>query len=252
MTSSFNQPQNHDAVLGGQGAIPASSVVLGGFEGVKQRLASPVSEHRRKALSESLKYGQKGLFLVVRALNDPSIEVQQEAYQLLQDRPEPRVQQAVQQFYQQSHYTRLESVLAQGQWQEADQETKLALFKACGLTLTDQFPSYRIDDIPCEDLKIIDQLWRKHSGDRFGFSVQASIWQPLQNLLWDKTEVWNRFGGRVGWRTTSFLVDRRWKRYDEITFSLSAPVGHLPFLGDKFGIFTMEAIANRLSVCQID
>jgi hypothetical protein len=251
MTSSFNQPQNHDAVLGGQGAVPAGGVVLGGFEGVKRRLSSPVAEHRLEALSEALQHGQKGLFLVIRALDDPATEVQQEAYQLLQDRPEPRVQQAVQQFYQRSHYTRLERVLSQGKWQEADQETKLALFKACGLTLTDQFPSYRIADIPCSDLQIIDQLWRKYSNNRFGFSIQASVWRPLQDLLWDKTEVWSRFGSRVGWRTTSFLVDRRWKRYDEITFSLSAPVGHLPFLGNEFGIFTVEAIAERLSVCQI-
>jgi hypothetical protein len=250
MTSSFNQPQNHDAVLGSQDTVPASGVVLGGFDGVKRRLASS-AKHRIEALPEALKYGQRGLFLVVRALNDPSAEVQQAAYVLLQERPEPRVQQAVRQFYQRSHYTRLESVLSQGKWQEADQETKLALFKVCGLTLNHQFPGYQIADIPCNDLQIIDRLWRKYSRDRFGFSVQAAIWQPLQNLLWDKTEVWSRFGNRVGWRTTSFLVDRRWKRYDEITFSLSAPVGHLPFLGDEFGIFTVEAIAHRLNICQI-
>jgi hypothetical protein len=251
MSSSFNQPQNQDAVLGGQGAMPAGGVVLGGFDGVKRRLASSVAAHRLEALPEALKYGQKGLFLVVRALNDSSSEVHQAAYALLRERPEPRVQQAVRQFYQRSHYTRLESVLSQGKWQEADQETKLALFKACGLTLASQFPNYRIADVPCDDLQIIDRLWRKSSGDRFGFSIQAAIWQPLQNLLWDKTEVWSRFGNRVGWRTTSFLIDRRWKRYDEITFSLSAPVGHLPFLGDEFGIFTVEAIAHRLNICQI-
>jgi hypothetical protein len=250
MSNRLNQPQDHDAVLGGQSPVPASSGVLGGFEGVKQRLAGSVAQ-RLSALSEALKYGQKGLFLVVRALDDPAAEVQQAAYALLQERPEPRAQQAVRRFYQRSHYTRLEHVLSQGNWQEADQETKLALFKTCGLTLNHQFPSHRIADIPCADLQIIDRLWKQYSSDRFGFSVQASIWQPLQSLLWDKSEVWSRFGGRVGWRTSSFLIDRRWKRYDELTFSLSAPVGHLPFLGDEFGIFTMEAIAHRLSFCQI-
>lgn len=250
MTDS-EQPQEHDAVLGGQGAVPASGVVLGGFEGIRQRLTSRVAADRAEALSKALKYGQRGLFLVVRALDDPSAEVQQVAYMLLRERPESRVQQAVRQFYARSHYGRLESVLASGKWQEADQETRLALFKLCGLTLANRFPTYQISDISCTDLQIIDRLWRKYSGDRFGFSVQASLWQPLQNLLWDKTEVWNRFGGRVGWRTTNFLIDSRWRRYDEITFSLSAPAGHLPFLGDEFGIFTVEAIASRLSVCQI-
>lgn len=39
-----NQPQENDAVLGGEISILAYSAVLGGIEGVKRRLASAVEE----------------------------------------------------------------------------------------------------------------------------------------------------------------------------------------------------------------
>ncbi|CCQ59603.1 GUN4 domain-containing protein, partial [Crocosphaera watsonii] len=32
------------------------------------------------------------------------------------------------------------------------------------------------DNFPCEDLRIIDQLWVKYSNGQFGFSVQKQIY----------------------------------------------------------------------------
>ena len=57
------------------------------------------------------------------------------------------------------------------------------------------------------------------------------------------------FADRVGWRVNNLVTQNHWKRYSEITFSLNAPAGHLPFMGDTFGIFTIEAIAKRLGQC---
>jgi WD40 repeat protein len=90
-----NQPQEYDAVLGGQTPIPPGSAILGGIEGVKRRLASAIEEQRIAALSEALNYGEAGLDLVIRALQDGSGQVEKTAYLLLRERTEPRVKQAL-------------------------------------------------------------------------------------------------------------------------------------------------------------
>ncbi len=93
MAENPNQPKEYDAVLGRQNPPPIYGGVLGGIEGVKKRLASPVVEIRIAALSDALKYGEKGLDLVLQALQDESIKVQFAAYSLLKDRQEPTVKQ---------------------------------------------------------------------------------------------------------------------------------------------------------------
>ncbi len=250
MTQPLNQPDKHDAVLGGHAAIPTGAVILGGWDGVRRRLASSRPEERLAALPEALQYGQRGLNLVMRALGDRAPEVQQSAYALLQNRTEPKVMRAVDQFYASAYYDRVQRLLAGQQWQRADQETRVVMLERYGLDVDEPLQAKQLQGFPCTDLRILDQLWLKYSQGRFGFSVQKAIWQKYDRLYWNKSEVWRTFADRVGWRTHNLFVDNHWKRYSEITFSLSAPVGHLPFLGDKFGIFTVEAIAKRLAECQ--
>ncbi|GET35887.1 formylglycine-generating enzyme family protein [Microseira wollei] len=93
MSENPNEPREYDAVLGGQNPPPIYAAVLGGIEKVKKRLASSILEVRINALSDALKYGDKGLDLVLQALQDESFEVQFAAYSLLKDRQEPRVKQ---------------------------------------------------------------------------------------------------------------------------------------------------------------
>jgi Ni,Fe-hydrogenase III component G len=90
-----NQPQQYDAVLGGQTPIRAGSAILGGIEGVKRHLDSAVEEQRIAALSEALKYGEAGLDLVIGALQDESEKLQKAAYLLLRERTEPKVKQTL-------------------------------------------------------------------------------------------------------------------------------------------------------------
>jgi hypothetical protein len=245
------QPQKDDVVMGGQSIAPDGAIVLGGLEGLKKRLKSPVAEQRSVALSEAFQYGQQGLNLVIRALQDQVESVRQTAYALLESRSEPQAKQAIEQFYIRTNYTRLQSTLAAGSWREADQETRMALCTACGLSPFSQPQPVpiRVVECPCQDLRIIDQLWVKYSQGRFGFSVQQAIWEPCRDRYWEKSEVWSRFGDRVGWRSGIIFGDKHWRRYDELMFSIQAPIGHLPFLGDGFGIFTIEAISNRLTRC---
>jgi len=250
MAHNFNEPHGNDAVLGGLASMPTGAVILGGLEGVRRRLTSDIPEQRAIALPEALQHGQRGLNLVIRALGDRSELVRQEAHALLRCRSEPKVVRAVQEFHARAYYAHLQKLLAAQQWQMADQETRMALLRLHDLEVDDQLRVDQIAALPCTDLHVIDQLWVKYSQGRFGFSVQRPIWQKLDRLYWDKGEVWRSFANLVGWRVDHLLINNHWKRYREINFSFNAPIGHLPFLGDKFGIFTVEAFIKRLTHCQ--
>lgn len=92
------QPESDNAVLGGQNPTLASSVVLGGLEGVKRRLASTAVESKITALKEALNYGQAGLDLVAQSLKNESKSVTQAVYWQLQNYSDPLVQQALQEY----------------------------------------------------------------------------------------------------------------------------------------------------------
>jgi len=248
--SNPNQPNRGDVVLGGRGASPSDAVVLGGFTGLRQRLLSPNSKQRVAALSEALNHGSKGVNFVIRALLDPTSEVREAAYTLLQGRTEPKVLKALDRYYQRQHFARLENVLAAQQWKMADQETRVVMLQAFNLDCDRPLRPDQIAEFPCKDLQIIDQLWTQYSKGKFGFSVQRALWLKYDTLYWNKADVWSAFADRVGWRVNNLFRENYWKRHSELTFSLNAPVGHLPFLGDQFGIFTIEAIAQRLTTCQ--
>lgn len=85
MLNNVNNPRKYDAVLGSQNSLSVN-VVLGGIQGVKQRLSSQVIESRISALSEALNYDKEGLELVIQALNDSYEQVHITAYNLLKDR----------------------------------------------------------------------------------------------------------------------------------------------------------------------
>jgi hypothetical protein len=109
MGQNRQQPTEYDAVLGGQTPAPIDAVVLGGLEGVKRRLASPVVAQRVAALSEAIKYGVDGLDLVIECLGDRSCKVRHAACLLLEKRTETRVQHALRLYN--SHCNRFNSVV---------------------------------------------------------------------------------------------------------------------------------------------
>ena len=84
----------------------------------------------------------------------------------------------------------------------------------------------RLEDIetfPCEDLRILDQLWVKYSEGRFGFSVQSHILNRLGlTKMYDK-EIWRKFCEKLGW-----LINGEYKTSDEIDFAVGEEKGHLP------------------------
>ncbi|YAG13422.1 HEAT repeat domain-containing protein [Nostoc sp. DSM 114161] len=95
MNNNNNQPREFDVVLGGEAPPPISGVVLGGIEGVKNRLRSSVVEVQVAGLSEALNYGDEGLDLVIDALKNSSQQVKRIVVRLLKERGGKKGKQAV-------------------------------------------------------------------------------------------------------------------------------------------------------------
>jgi len=95
MTANSNQPNPNDAVLGGQG-FPLNSGVLGGLEGVKQRLTSESEEIRMAALDEVLNYGQPGKDVLRQVVKNETSDLQLIAYNLLSQQVDEKEKQELQ------------------------------------------------------------------------------------------------------------------------------------------------------------
>ncbi|WP_293181188.1 MULTISPECIES: GUN4 domain-containing protein [unclassified Microcoleus] len=121
-------------------------------------------------------------------------------------------------------YSKLRDLVAANKWEEADRETLRVMLKVAG-TKQEWLDTESIEKFPCEDLRTIDQLWVKYSKGHFGFSVQKLIYQSLGGTSGYNSEVWGRFGDRVGWRQKN-----QWVYYEDITFSEKAPEAQLPVL----------------------
>ena len=74
-----------------------------------------------------------------------------------------------------------------------------------------------IEDFPCKELHIIDQLWVKYSNGYFGFSVQKKIYTDrLHGAREYNREIWEEFGDIVGWYNKS---EGEWLSYDQLNFT---------------------------------
>lgn len=248
MAENPNQPRDYDAVLGSQALPPVGGAVLGGLEGVKQRLAHSAPSQRIAALYEAVKYGQAGLDLVIQALGDSSEQVQWNAYSILRERAEPRVKQVLQEHIPsisalEVNCTRLGGLLAVRNWKEADRETTAILLGASGREEAGLLRLKDIERLPTQALRTINRLWLGCSSGLFGLGVQKQIWHSIGGSINADYETWYRFCDRVRWR-----VNESWVEYDDLTFSMDAPRGHLPFLAvGGFGVVVcLESLFSRL------
>lgn len=156
-----------------------------------------------------------------------------------------------------AHLSTLAAALQAQDWEAADNETRRILqsFVHPGDNVfAEPIPTL----IPPEVLQAIDQLWVEASGGRFGFSVQAEIWEDLRSQTPNDTNsVTQDFGNRVGWTRTVASQEYQftspdWLTEPELTYSLEAPVGHLPWAGVDWS--RIEAILSTPSCgsCTID
>lgn len=126
-------------------------------------------------------------------------------------------------------YQQLESYMQQGGWEKANDETYRLMITTVGKSDGEWFSNQELLTFPRGELLIIDELWRRYSNDKFGFSVQKQIYVDCGGKLDGKyagTKAWEAFGDRVGWRK-----DGEWNvYYSQYTFNTTAPKGHLPSL----------------------
>ncbi len=223
-----HEPRPYDAVLGGQSAPPASAAVLGGLEGVKQRLSSNSEAVRMAALSEALKYGQPGWELVFQIFRSSTGSAQWAVYDQLWNAANPKIRKQLLKYIPlQSDvgidYTKLRDLLAVGEWEKAEAETRKLMLRVADRENVGYLYIGDIEHFPCSDLHAIDQLWVKSSNGRFGFSVQKRIWEDVGGKTEPSYKTFCRFGDRVGWRAMG-----NWINTSAIAYHLSAPRGHLP------------------------
>ena len=152
-------------------------------------------------------------------------------------------------------YRKLRDLLKAGKWLAADQETLTVMLKAASREKEGWLDVPSINNLPCVDLRTIDQLWVKSSSGRFGFSIQNCIWQSIGGKPNADFETCYRFGEHVGWR-----VNTNWLRYHSLTFSLNALPGQFPaaFELDScnlfLGMFIWEeivALFSRIETCKL-
>ncbi|NEP24972.1 GUN4 domain-containing protein [Moorena sp. SIO3I6] len=123
-------------------------------------------------------------------------------------------------------YSKLRELLEAGKWKEADLETARVILEVTNRKKEGWLRAKDIENFPCSDLSVINNLWVTVSKGRFGFSVQREIWLNFGGKPGEfDANYFLEFGNRVGWR-----INDKWLNYNDLYFSLDAPRGHLPSL----------------------
>ncbi|MBD2296954.1 GUN4 domain-containing protein [Anabaena sphaerica FACHB-251] len=118
---------------------------------------------------------------------------------------------------------KLDTLLAAGNWKEADYETARIILKIAKREKEGVLGLEDIKNFPIEILLMIDQLWVKYSNGHFGFSIQRQIYQSLGGTQKDYQKTWQAFCEQIGWRQAG-----KWLNYKDIDCNLTAPKAHLP------------------------
>jgi hypothetical protein len=151
-------------------------------------------------------------------------------------------------------YAPLKTALAAQKFDQANEITRRLLLAAAQRTAQGWLTVESINQVPCWDLKLMDDLWQQYSNNRFGFSVQYKIFQETGNrpgrLM--SPENYDKFGDRLGWRK-----DGQWVIFKKnLDFSANAPVGHLPSPRDEYqingGRLEYTALMGRIQTCNAE
>ncbi|MFM1841635.1 MAG: hypothetical protein RLZZ490_366 [Cyanobacteriota bacterium] len=144
--------------------------------------------------------------------------------------------------------TLLQTYIGEAKFKEADQETAKILLTLAKRESRGWLDKEQVENLACEALLTLDQLWAQGTNGRFGFSVQKNLYWELQGSFDHDPESWRTFCNRVGWRKNNRMVN-----YKDLNFTIWAPEGHLPMMGFQFWGFRQwfEVLCYRLNHCQI-
>ncbi|OCQ95437.1 hypothetical protein AMR42_02295 [Limnothrix sp. PR1529] len=220
----------------------SSAIVLFGLPELLQCFVSGSEANQLSAVTIAMQRGLEGIALVVRALKSPNPLVQQAAIEQLLGCTEAIALEGLWQHFQlpdlsdRDRYYELQSLLAKQQWQAADDLT-IALMKAIADRSNLWLRKSDLQNFPQSSLVAIDRLWRIYSRDRFGFSIQAQLWnactaETCKPFNYSRQDLCHCFGDAVGWQVETYdgwhVPDYDFKRRTKIPYDLSAPIGHLP------------------------
>ncbi|XP_039009404.1 tetrapyrrole-binding protein, chloroplastic-like [Hibiscus syriacus] len=125
-----------------------------------------------------------------------------------------------------SSFNTLQHHLSAPNFRQADEETRRLLILLASEEKRGYVCFSEVQFIPETDLKVIDQAWRKHSNNKFGYSVQKNIWKKVDK---DFTKLFLK----LGWMKK---LDTEIEQYNyrafpnEFIWELDdqTPEGHLP------------------------
>ena len=149
-------------------------------------------------------------------------------------------------------YETLQNLLKENKWFEADKETVRLILAIAGQENIENLRPEEIASIDCSELQVIDRLWLNYSGDRFGFSVQAQIYQELggneQSTIERDTALIEQWGDKLGWRKSG-----NWIKCSDLDYSEDAAKGGLPGLwwNSPYGSKMTNYFLARLIKCEI-
>jgi len=97
---SNQQPQPYDAVLGGQTQAPIDAAVLGGIQGVRQKLASDNEAVKKEGVLQALNYGEKGIEALFGVLEqERNLNIQWLAHQTLAKQGNPVIEARLKNYF---------------------------------------------------------------------------------------------------------------------------------------------------------
>ncbi len=144
-------------------------------------------------------------------------------------------------------YSSLSELLANGDWKTADEYTWELILYIVEREAEKWLRPEDIEQFPCTDLNTINWLWEYYSQGLFSLTSQ---WQIFYDLEGD----YPKFCDQVGWRR-----EESWLYYEELNFTLNAPLGHLPIIcwrkracygvGNAAPNENLSLIFSRLSTC---
>lgn len=151
------------------------------------------------------------------------------------------------------NYNSLRQLLEAGQWRRANDRTEDLMLQATNRKAQGWMSTQNLEKFPCWDLKTIDNLWKKYSQGRFGFSVQFPIFVETGNRPGRLVDVdaYEKFGDRIGWRK-----QQEWIGFKEnLIYNLDAPIGHLPNPRQEYqisgGRLEYVMLSKRMVSCKL-
>ncbi|MGV2831199.1 GUN4 domain-containing protein [Myxosarcina sp. GI1(2024)] len=131
-------------------------------------------------------------------------------------------------------YKPLRELLKAKQWEEADRQTYQLIDRIIESAKQQNQNIFielkTIAEFSCTDIRTIDSLWQKYSGEQFGFTPQQKVWQNVNQEGDFSTETWRRFATKVGWKQGEVASAGGYLLYDQLNFNPEqAPEGHLPW-----------------------